>query len=250
MASGMVGSRQGWREAPYLDCPADPQGAAQRLTVVTLASLPRHLHIAPGLRCLRQDGSFDVMRGEEIQVWGAALPANTTCVLPGTHSKWVQLGAAQSITGFRTFMTGELFGVLSKHSILGRLMAPPADARLQTEHFEAGARLGLRGFAELSSTVFAARTAGLMDQVPADGLSDFLSGILIGGEVGATTHAKSVAGAVTLIGDEALCERYALALMLNGTSSTRAVAGSTTRGQWQIAKAAGLLDATTTAQTS
>jgi 2-dehydro-3-deoxygalactonokinase len=105
MASGMIGSRQGWREAPYLDAPTSlAQAARQLITVpVPLADgrAERLLHIAPGLRCLDSASEFDVMRGEETQIWGANLPANSCCVLPGTHSKWAWLGEDGAIRHFK-----------------------------------------------------------------------------------------------------------------------------------------------------
>ena len=159
IASGMIGSRQGWVEAPYLECPAGPTQAARQLTAVEFGDGHR-LHIVPGLRCVGSDGQTDVMRGEETQLWGADLAAGTCCVLPGTHSKWAWLGADDRIDGFQTWMTGELYALLTQHGILGRLMqfggafAAPA--------FDDGVRLGLQHHAELLHTLFAARTAGLM----------------------------------------------------------------------------------------
>ncbi|HSW27092.1 MAG TPA: 2-dehydro-3-deoxygalactonokinase, partial [Burkholderiaceae bacterium] len=124
IASGMIGSRQGWVEAPYVACPAALSDAAARLTRVTFGDRDCHaLHIVPGLRCIGSDGQVDVMRGEETQLWGADLPAGSCCVLPGTHSKWAWLGDGDRVLAFQTHMTGELYAVLTQHSILGRLMA-------------------------------------------------------------------------------------------------------------------------------
>ena len=249
MASGMIGSRQGWREAPYLDAPTSLAQAARQLITVPVMVADGHaerlLHIAPGLRCLDSAGEFDVMRGEETQIWGADLPANSCCVLPGTHSKWAWLGEGGAIRHFKTFMTGELYGVLTQHSILGRLMVFGAElGASQHEAFAAGVRLGLRGHAELPHTLFAARTAGLMGRVTPEALPDFLSGILLGAEIGGATAGAEPLQQVTLIGDEALCQRYALALELKGLAVSRASDGATTRGQWLLAGAAGLLGTT------
>ena len=248
MASGMIGSRQGWREAPYLDAPTSLAQAARQLITVPVMVADGHaerlLHIAPGLRCLDSAGEFDVMRGEETQIWGADLPPSSCCVLPGTHSKWAWLGEGGAIRHFKTFMTGELYGLLTQHSILGRLMVFGAQAGAsQHEAFAAGVRLGLRGHAELSHTLFAARTAGLMGRVAPEALPDFLSGILLGAEIGGATAGAEPLQQVTLIGDEALCQRYALALAIKGLAVSRANDGATTRGQWLLAGAAGLLGA-------
>ncbi|HET7526195.1 MAG TPA: 2-dehydro-3-deoxygalactonokinase, partial [Burkholderiaceae bacterium] len=110
IASGMIGSRQGWVEAPYVECPAALADAAAQLVSVAFGDGDRHrLHVVPGLRCVGADGEVDVMRGEETQLWGASLPAGSCCVLPGTHSKWAWLGEGERVLGFQTHMTGELY---------------------------------------------------------------------------------------------------------------------------------------------
>jgi 2-dehydro-3-deoxygalactonokinase len=158
-------------------------------------------------------------------------------VLPGTHSKWARLGDSDRVLGFQTYMTGELYAVLTQHSILGRLMA--FGAPFAATAFVDGVRLGLRQHAHLLHTLFAARTAGLMGQRTPHELPDFLSGLLIGAEVASARHLAS-AGAVTLLGDGALCDRYARALELAGIGVQRAAHEATARGQWRVALAAGL----------
>ena len=125
VAGGMVGSAQGWAEAPYVPCPADTATLAGRAVTVESAAGVRLL-IAPGVIFDPPDANPDVMRGEEIQIAGALADhpefGPRACVaLPGTHSKWVQVSDGR-IARFATYMTGELFAVLSRHSILGRLM--------------------------------------------------------------------------------------------------------------------------------
>ena len=247
VASGMIGSRQGWKEAPYLDCPATIDQAAARLTSVSLETVgigkaSPQLHIAAGLKCLDAAGEFDVMRGEEIQIWGAGLPAHSCCVLPGTHSKWAWRGRGGEVSHFRTFMTGELYGLLTQHGILGRLMDfEGAQKKFHRDAFAAGVLLGLKGHAQMSHTIFAARTAGLMGRVSPSGLPDYLSGILIGAEISGATLDGKPAGGVTLIGDDGLCIRYEAALEVAGIDAKRAPDGTTTRGQWLVAVAAGLV---------
>ena len=242
IASGMIGSRQGWKEAPYLDCPATLAQAAQNLTRVELPqnnAAPRTVYIAPGLRCLEANGQFDVMRGEETQVWGAQIAHGSLCILPGTHSKWAWLGADGSISRFRTYMTGELYGLLTKHGILGRLMTfgTPSPA-----HFKTGVRMGLESPDQASHVIFSARTAGLMGVIPSEGLPDYLSGVLTGLEIAAATSAHgSALPPITLIGDDDLCARYESALECVGVTSQRAVQNATTLGQWRIAKKADLI---------
>lgn len=244
IASGMVGSRQGWKEAPYLDCPATVLQATQALTVVALedAGQPyfaRHLHIAPGLRCAEPNGQFDVMRGEEIQIWGAGIAPDSLCVLPGTHSKWAWVGGNGQITRFQTYMTGELFGLLTKHSILGRLMV---FGETSQDDFVSGVRVGMSSHAQASHVIFSARTAGLMGSIAPQGLPDYLSGLLIGIELGSALSAGSADAkpGVTLIGDDDLCWRYEMAFELMGISTRRAPDAATTQGQWIVAQAANL----------
>jgi len=236
IASGMIGSRQGWREAPYAECPAGlAQVAAQLVQVELTAGVT--LHIVPGLSCIGPDGQDDVMRGEETQLWGAALEPGSCCVLPGTHAKWAWLGEGGSVRAFQTFMTGELYAVLVQHSILGRLMQH-GDAR--PEAFAQGVELGLAEHANATHAIFAARTAGLMGRIEPQGLPDFLSGLLIGIEIGSSTRHAAPAS-VAVLGDEALCGRYATALGLAGIGHRRVREDATTRGQWLVAQAAGLV---------
>lgn len=237
IASGMVGSRQGWKEAAYLNCPAGVQEAAAQLTRVDVRPGVT-LHIVPGLTCRNADGQDDVMRGEETQMLGADLAPNSICVLPGTHAKWAWIGDTGQVTRFSTYMTGELYGLLTKNGILGRLMTFGQDA---PEAFEAGVRLGLEQSDNATHVIFAARTAGLMGRVPPQGLPDYLSGILMGIEIASSTRAGRPRD-VVLLGDGDLCSRYEKALSLAGIASTRAPAGATTRGQWLVAQQAGLLE--------
>jgi 2-dehydro-3-deoxygalactonokinase len=242
IASGMVGSRQGWVEAPYLECPAGLADAAAQLVRVGFGD-GHHLHIVPGLRCTGDDGQADVMRGEETQLWGADVAAGICCVLPGTHSKWAWLGECDRVLGFQTYMTGELYALLTQHGILGRLMA--FGEAFMPAAFDHGVRLGLQQHAHLLHTLFAARTAGLMGQRTANELPDFLSGMLIGAEIASARSGHRATGAVTLLGDGALCDRYARALGLSGIAVQRAAHEATTRGQWRVAVAAGVTAAMT-----
>ena len=121
----MIGSLQGWLDTPYLSCPAKLDQAAQQLTSVAFkdaSGRTHHLLIGPGVQCIDDSGLHDVMRGEETQIWGSGLDEGAVCILPGTHSKWAWIGKAGEIQKFRTYMTGELFALLTKYGILGRLM--------------------------------------------------------------------------------------------------------------------------------
>jgi 2-dehydro-3-deoxygalactonokinase len=242
IASGMIGSRQGWHEAPYLDCPSTPAAAATAFTSFSLTENV-DMHIIPGLRYGNGSNMYDVMRGEETQIWGSEVDPDTCCVLPGTHSKWAFVGEDARITRFATYMTGELYGLLTKHGILGRLMefgTPDEEA------FSMGAKLGLQSRSDATHVIFAARTAGLMDQIRPVGLPDYLSGILIGVEVASALERgwmdRQDVRPVVLIGDDDLCRRYETVLQLADRSSVRARDGATTQGHIQIAREAGIVE--------
>jgi len=130
-----------------------------------------------------------------------------------------------------------LYGLLTQHGILGRLMQFGHE---RPDAFAQGVSLGLAEHASATHAIFAARTAGLMHRIVPEGLPDFLSGILIGIEIGGATCRNPVQH-VSLLGDDALCRRYETALALAGIASARAPDDATTRGQWRAAQQAGLL---------
>ncbi|MFL9991205.1 2-dehydro-3-deoxygalactonokinase [Paraburkholderia sediminicola] len=239
VASGMIGSRQGWVEAPYLACPATPAAAALAFTTLPIADKV-DMHIIPGVRCGGADSIHDVMRGEETQIWGAGVGSERLCVLPGTHSKWVSVGEDSMITHFATYITGELYGLLTKHGILGRLME---FGSRDDDAFHAGVSLGLKYPNQATHVVFAARTARLMDELPSTGLPDYLSGILIGVEVASAmaSYTPDTIRPVVLIGDDDLCRRYQLALETAGLRAERAIEGATVQGHVRIAREAGIV---------
>jgi 2-dehydro-3-deoxygalactonokinase len=246
IASGMITSRQGWREVPYCPCPAGgAELAAALLRHATGAG--RVIHFVPGLSLVGADGVPDVMRGEETQILGqlgagrrdGSRAARQAVVLPGTHSKWALVERGR-IVWFATFMTGELYGVLKEHSILGRLMAdgPPDDGALARGLGYARARPG-----GLLRRLFSARTLGLFDQLPASGIADYLSGLLIGSEIDEALGClpAGARGEITVIGDSALAERYREAIGAAGLRARTGLVDASARGQLLIAQAAGLL---------
>ena len=234
--SGMIGLRQGWQEAPYAKCPAGADDIVKALARIKWGELTCAL--IPGLST-ENDGMPDVIRGEETQILGAlalSAQADGLFLLPGTHSKWVEV-RNDRIVSFRTFMTGEVFGALKDHTILGRLMS---DGVPNTDAFARGvgegAALGSAG--ALLNRVFATRTYGLMDKLPAAALSDYLSGLLIGAEVAEAT--RQATSAITVIASPALAQRYTNALRLLGHQSALASPDCAAAGHWRIARAAAL----------
>lgn len=249
MACGMIGSTQGWREAPYVPCPARVEDLASGLMAFEALAGVR-LHIVPGVS--KSADLPDVMRGEETQIFGTiaadpALYASSRLLHPGTHAKWVEVrdGAIQS---FATYLTGELFAVLRNHSILGRPAKAAAIQRNVSEP-ETWRKSFARGVTAARDNapsgsaplLFSTRSLVLAGALPAAESLDYLSGVLIGDEIRCAHPADGFGGELVIIGEPALCERYRYALELFGTSRTRVLEDSAVEGIWQIAKAAALL---------
>jgi 2-dehydro-3-deoxygalactonokinase len=230
LLSGMVGSRQGWMEAPYSPCPAGFGDIASRLSWIE----PRRIALVPGLSC-ETAGVPDVMRGEETQVFGALellRLSSALLVLPGTHSKWVRV-AERRIESFSTFMTGEFYALLRQHSILSRSL-PPEDGELDEAAFLRGVEHALRE-GNLLRTAFSVRTLSLFDRVAAASLPSYLSGLVIGEELRsqALTHDATP---VVVIGAPALTRRYQLAMQVLGARTSCVGSEATWRGLWAIAQ--------------
>jgi 2-dehydro-3-deoxygalactonokinase len=222
LISGMAGSRQGWIEAPYCACPAGLADVAARVVPVE----PGRIAMVPGLSA-ENDGVPDVMRGEEVQLFGAmALTGRRdgVFVLPGTHNKWVRASDGR-IEGFRTFMTGEFYALLATQSILARTL--DAAAPLDEDAFGQGVARSGNGHGLLHNA-FGARTLALFDRLGAAPLASYLSGLLIGEEL--RTQALDAEREVVLIGSPALTRRYALALHARGIASRTLGAEATWAG--------------------
>jgi 2-dehydro-3-deoxygalactonokinase len=250
VAGGMVGSAQGWVEAPYVTTPADATVLAEKSAQVMMAA-GRRILIAPGVLHDPPGGIPDVMRGEEIQIAGALAEdagwvRNACIAMPGTHSKWVRIADGR-ITSFSTYMTGELFAVLKTHSLLGRLMPPGVDAKPEEEKeaFAIGVHAAQSaGPGDLPHQLFATRTLGLTKRLPAEALAHYLSGLLIGHELrsGLALLAEMPAGTpLLLIGDPELCRRYTRGFAAFGITPTAQLGNTAPRGLFQFAAAAGLL---------
>jgi 2-dehydro-3-deoxygalactonokinase len=222
LLSGMVGGRSGWNEVPYLECPAGIDALAAALQPFAPPRFDtRRMLIVPGLRASHASGVADVMRGEETQIAGLLdeLGDGTHLVcLPGTHSKWVTVCDGR-IADLATAMTGELFALLRKHSILAQSMSGPDD-HLDTAAFDAGfERSADRG--GLLHHLFGVRTHALFGRHPDAALPSYLSGLLIGHELrGIEALSRNDRPArVELIGNDALLLRYTRALGLLGIAS-------------------------------
>ena len=211
--SGMITSRNGWVETPYAEAPARLADLAAQ-AVRRSGSRGEKLYFLPGV-CARAPLP-DVMRGEEIQVFGTVGPQQSaTVVLPGTHSKWVQVEKG-AITGFRTFLTGEAYALLKAHSIVGRLI-PDGTAPFDEAAFLAGvAQAQDSRSAGLLNDAFTTRSGALLGNVPPAEIADRLSGMLIGHEIREGLALGPVSGALYLVGEESLGGKYRLALEASG----------------------------------
>ncbi|QTP60102.1 2-dehydro-3-deoxygalactonokinase [Billgrantia antri] len=228
---GMAGARQGWREAAYLSVPTRLDELAHGAVMPSVRDTRLDVRLLPGL-CQYADVTgcdFDVMRGEETQLAGlvAREPGFSGLVcLPGTHAKWAWLERGE-VKRFATYLTGELYGLLAGQSVLRHSVAddgltePGCREAFVAAVREASARPG-----EFARLLFGLRAADLLDaSLPAGEarqtrLGARLSGLAIGLELGGVRHDLS-ASSVTLVGGEALCERYALALEALGHASRR-----------------------------
>jgi 2-dehydro-3-deoxygalactonokinase len=241
LASGMIGSRQGWLEAPYVPCPATPAQIAASL-VRLQASDGARIHIVPGLSCRNDLGMPDVMRGEETQLLGVIeTGGDALWVLPGTHSKWARSSGGR-IDGFATYMTGELYALLRSHSILGRLMPGDTGAGPQADPaaFARGVDCGL-GAADLARKLFSVRSLGLFGEIAPESLADYLSGLLLGAEIRDALAQSPAVAEIGLIGEPGLCERYRSALNIAGVRAREHSADAAPRGLWRVAVLAGLI---------
>ncbi len=243
LACGMVGSRQGWLEVPYIDLAADLNALGSGMRCVR-ASDGLDVHIVPGLR---NANGPDVMRGEETQLFGAlamqpTLAAHSTWILPGTHSKWARVRDG-AVIDFSTLMTGELFALLRQHSILG---IGSNDATVDDDVFVRGL-LAARdsGAAGALSRLFSARALVLDGAMTAAAVPEYLSGLLIGEEFRSRLACTRFPpdAPIQLIGDEALCTRYRLAASYFDIELTDSAADAAAHGLWQIASQIGFINA-------
>lgn len=210
LLAGMVGSNIGWRAVPYVAAPAGLETLAAALETVAPG-----VRIVPGVS-YRDGDQADVMRGEEVQLLGAAaagmVPADALLCQPGTHCKWAVLADAR-IARFTTAMTGELFALLRAHGLLARQLT--GDVR-DGASFRAGVAEGARR--DLAASLFAIRAAGLLGIRDDADAAAHASGLLIGADVAARLDAAG-RDTVHILADPLLGGLYAAAIeTLGGTA--------------------------------
>lgn len=212
LLAGMVGARGGWREAPYAQCPVGLNDLVRSAGRFEIAGHPAA--VLPGASHRRASGLADVMRGEEVQVLGAAsvlgLDRARFCI-PGTHAKWADYSGGM-LTGFSTHVTGEAFDLFRHHSLVGALAEGDTfDRDAFTLAVERGSKLALL------SVVFSSRAEVLLGTLAPGSVSSYLSGLVIGAELGAALQHRDDTP-IVLLASDSMVERYTLALELFGIS--------------------------------
>ena len=217
LLSGMIGSRRGWKEAPYLAAPVSLESLARNLCPLGETG-GAMVSIVPGV-CLDGAGEPDVMRGEESQILGAlhALGRQSgSFLLPGTHSKWAIVSEGR-LTSFRTYMTGEVFGLLRKTGTIAQLVEGEA---IDPAAFQGGVERAKAGMGrDLLHALFGTRAQSLLGRLPGSEVAGYLSGLLIGTELCDALdwlRRYGEPGELVAIGAPAMLDNYRLAAKLFG----------------------------------
>ena len=221
VACGMVGSRQGWVEAPYVPVPCTPD----QFTSVRATTKDPTLSVTV-IGGIRQDRPADVMRGEETQISGflALHPGfDGVICLPGTHTKWAQISAGE-IVSFRTAMTGEMFDLLSNRSVLRHGLGDG----WSEDAFETAIGDALSRPEALAAKLFTVRAEGLLNGLDPSEARAHLSGLLIGAEL-ASMRPYWLGQPIAIVGEEGIARIYAAALRLQGASPMVAADDEITR---------------------
>ncbi|EIM25810.1 2-keto-3-deoxy-galactonokinase [Microvirga lotononidis] len=210
---GMVGSREGWVEAPYAACPAGPAEIARALAPVDLEN-GRQGYIIPGLFCEPAPGAADVMRGEETLVLGAGIENGLICSA-GTHPKWIEMRNGR-IERFATYMTGEMYALLREHSMIGRPATEPEDPKGFDLGLDAAQRNSGENRVGLLHLLFSARASVVSGRMNSNLLAPYLSGLLTGDEINGALSQFGRPSSVTILAAPERAELYIHALERHG----------------------------------
>jgi 2-dehydro-3-deoxygalactonokinase len=222
--SGMVGSTIGWREVPYLKCPAMPAAVAD--AALRFEADGRAIAILPGLSCRGKTGAPDVMRGEETQLLGTlrlhshlAKGRHVFC-LPGTHTKWAVVTDG-AVTQFQTSLSGELFELLRRHSVLVR---DSSEVDAQSQAFALGLEFARQNrTSDLLHLLFSARSRAVTGEMARTDAASYLSGLVLGKDIATAMALFDIAlfdGPVQMICTPALAALYGKALSTYDVKST------------------------------
>ena len=236
LASGMITSRQGWVELPYVACPANLKSISGALHTHT-SKRGRKIHFVPGVSTRDASGTPDVMRGEETQVMGASVGGLEYFITPGTHCKWINVENSE-IKSFATYMTGEVYAVLKNHSILGRLMT--GDSYYEAA-YERGVRAGLKDPGGVLHRIFSTRTLVLFNEMPTDQLSSYLSGQVIGTEIAHAIADHSTDAQYSILASPALAQHYVSAMKFAKLKVRFSDPDVAVKGLLKIAQTAGII---------
>ncbi len=214
LMTGAVGSNLGWRPAPYAATPATVDDLVAGLT--RFEARGARCAIIPGVETVRPDGAPDVMRGEEVQIFGTLDSGDDLFCLPGTHSKWAVVRGGK-ITGFHSAQTGELLDLVGRHSIL---LNPRRPVSAQVgDAFRAGVELARTSAMGLESLMFTVRSRQISGDLTAGDADSYFAGIAIGCELKSALSLYAHAKNVTLVGLPALTALYETALSAFGMAA-------------------------------
>jgi 2-dehydro-3-deoxygalactonokinase len=236
MAAGMITSRQGWIELPYLPCPASAADLARALHMHTTGS-GRRIAFATGLSYRAPNGMPDVMRSEEVQVFGSLDLGVNHFVTPGTHSKWITTRGDQLLR-YSTYVTGEVYAALKDHTILGRLMTPGPD---DDEAFAMGVRAALDDPAGFLHRIFSARSLGLFGELAPEAIASYLSGQVIGTEVAHAIRDNPKDAEYAVLASPGIGGRYVKAIEIAGLKVRYGDPQAIVKGLAIIARKAGII---------
>lgn len=228
---GMAGARRGWREVPYVNCPAREVDLADGVSVVRGSKIVANL--IPGVMRSRTGALPDVMRGEETQLLGMGISGQGAVILPGTHSKWAVVEKGE-IVDFQTFMTGDLYAALSEHTILKQFVR--VDHEYVESAFARGVELARESAGDMTRILFSVRASVLLGQLAPEGSGSFLSGLLIGCELLSGDRALGAIGRYGVVGSQRLMSRYSTAGTLLGIEVNPGPEDAAFQGCFRIAR--------------
>lgn len=213
---GMAGARQGWVEVPYLKTPTRLDALYEGAVRVEADG---DVRILPGI-AQAEAGRPDVMRGEETQLLGVIDSGFTGLLcIPGTHSKWIRIDAGE-VVEFSTYMTGELFSVISRNSLLAYAVEADDQFAADSQPFREGVATALASPSALTSSLFRLRAAQLLGFQERSQGTDRLSGLLIGTEIADAMHRFDQPRSLRLLQAGRLGRLYEAALRKHGLDVT------------------------------
>lgn len=221
-AAGMIGSSSGWESVPYCSCPASLADLAHAIQPTKIGAL--QCHLIPGLSGVSPSGTGDILRGEEVELFGLLAADDSLTrgkhmiLLPGTHTKWVQVDDGE-IRSFFTSMSGELFDRVQEKGLLASIITSGAKPN---DIFLAGVELGKQKSSGFARQLFGVRAQVMLETLHRNDAASYARGILIGAEIsdGLVQYPDTdECLSITLTGNDGLCALYQYALSSFGIAS-------------------------------